>query len=732
VALAWVSVLVAAQLALAHVLDFVPRGTRAQGTGACVTSLLMVALGFIIGRSRRLSEIRASAASHGISASKLLERAISPWLRAPWRDVLFAAACIAGFGLAATFGLVDGALSAEALGEGGIARSMIGTDVTFFPAAILVGVGSLLGVSTRKGTLATAGVGLLAFVALSTIFAHLSRFTSYDPGVIGWFTVAGVALASLIIGFIVAWARRSLAIVELTIIALLAGYALYLFASAGPPEWTRSSNLPDEQILLSLAVLPTMGLMAFSTVGGSLGFLLFGGGRFDPGFAFETLVALRYLKAHRKDGFVGVVTVIAAVGVCLGVMALIIVLSIMSGFEDDLRTKILGAHAHVVVQKHGDDFSEYEEVKARVLEVDGVRTAAAFVMGDAMISTDIGLSGTLVKGVDPEDRQATDELRRNVVKGDLDHLVDPSMIPGESSSLFEFPPPTQARTSTGSPFELAMPALRTKPKRSRILPGIIIGRELARTLRAYVGDTVKLVSPMSEEIGPLGPTPKLTRFRVAGIFFSGMYEYDAKFSYIHMKEAQRMFGLRRRVNGIEIKVTDVDETARIVDQLGRVLGGPPYTVKDWRFMNKELFSALLLEKLAMFIALTMIVMVASFLIVATLVMIVLQRGKEIAILKSIGSSDPSIMKIFVVQGLVVGVGGAVLGVLGGVASCLLLERYGVKLDEKVFYIERLPVVMDWVEVSAIAVAAIVISYLATIYPAMTAADLRPVEGLRDD
>ncbi len=230
----------------------------------------------------------------------------------------------------------------------------------------------------------------------------------------------------------------------------------------------------------------------------------------------------------------------------------------------------------------------------------------------------------------------------------------------------------------------------------------------------------------------MGPTPKLRRFRVAGIFYSGMYEYDAKFTYVSMKQAQRFFGMRGKATGVEIKVKDISDTSMIVEQLKRAVGGYPYTVKDWRDMNKELFSALLLEKLAMFIALAMIVMVASFLIVATLVMIVLQRGKEIAILKSLGASDASIMKIFVVQGLIVGVGGAALGVTIGVGVCLLLERYGVSLDEKIFYIERLPVVMDWVEISVIATAAMIISYLATIYPAMTAAQLSPVEGLRDD
>jgi ABC-type lipoprotein release transport system permease subunit len=748
IGLLYASIVLIGQIALAHALEPVPHGTRAQGTGACVTTLLMVIAGFILGireKQRRAHLFRAiedvPTAGEDESlrrrALRMLEEALAPWASAPWSQVFASALALMVLGLAGALGLFDPLLPASVLDEGGIARAMWGTDLTFFPAAILIGIGSVLGVNTRPGSVITAFAGFAFFALCSALFAYLARFTSYDPAVIGWVAVAGVGVASFLSGFAVSWARKRLAFVEMAMIALMAGYVVYLAAAVGPPEWTRSSNLPDEQVLLSLAVLPSMGMMALLTVGGSIGFLLFGGGRFDPGFRFETNVGLRYLKAHRRDGFVGIVTIIAVVGVCLGVMALIIVLSIMSGFEDDLKKKILGAHAHVVVGKNGDDFSEYEAVKERVLEIDGVKTAAAFVMGDAMISTDIGLSGTLVKGVDPADRQATAELRKNVVKGDLDHLLDPSKIPGQSSSLFEFPPPTQGTKSStsgaASPFELAVPIIRDKATRpQRVLPGIIIGRELARTLRAYVGDTVKLVSPMSEEIGPLGPTPKLRRFRVAGIFYSGMYEYDAKFTYISMKEGQRFFGQRHRVDGIEIKVTDVDETSRIVEDLRRVLGGFPYTIKDWRFMNKELFSALLLEKLAMFIALAMIVMVASFLIVATLVMIVLQRGKEIAIMKSLGASDSSIMKIFVVQGLIVGVGGAILGVVCGVVICLLLERFGVRLDEKIFYIEKLPVVMEWGEVSAIAIAAVIISYLATIYPAMTAAQLRPVQGLRDD
>jgi ABC-type lipoprotein release transport system permease subunit len=721
------------QLGLIRALEFVPSGTRAQAVGACVASLSILLSGLILGLRVR----------HGIGDA-IASEAESLGDYVPWTAILSTAILIA---LGGAIGFLTRAATILGVPEstmvtGGIARAVFASDAIVLPALFHTAVGVLLGLNARRWTLLNAIGGFALFVVLALTGGHFAQYTSFDPVVVRIWMVSFAAAAAFITGFAVSWWTKRLAFVEQCLIALFIGFSLYLVVSVGPKELLSASNVPEEQILVALILAPSIASIALLSVGASIAFLLFGGGRFDPWLRYESAVAIRYLKANRRDLFVSVVTVIAVLGVCLGVMALIVVLSVMSGFEDDLKRKILGAHAHIVLEKHGDDFLEYADVEEKVSKVSGVATAAAFVLGDAMVSSDVGLSGTLVKGIDPRNKSGTADLRSNMEKGALDNLLKPCLIPGASARMSSS---GTSLTLTGSsapahidgsqvkaapPIDVAEPRL-TDPDR-RCLPGIVIGRELSKTLRAYVGDVVKLVSPVSEEIGPTGPHPKLRRFRIAGIFFSGMYEYDAKFTYVDLEEAQRFFGMRGKATGIEVKVSDVDETSRIAEEMKRRVGGHPYTVKDWRQMNKELFSALLLEKLAMFIILTFIILVASFLIVATLVMIVLEKGKEIAIMKSLGASNASVMKIFVVQGLIVGVGGALLGLLGGISICLLIEKFGVKLDQRIFYIERLPVVMDWSEIAAIAIAAVMISYLATIYPAMTAAKLRPVDGLRDD
>lgn len=718
------------QLGLLRLLSFVPAGARGQGAGVAIATLVMLAMGLLLGQRAR--RVRPALSAEGLEALR------SPWQAAPWGEVTAAALSLGLVGLLAYFtGALDalnpaGVGGITSAGVGGVSRALWAADALVIPSLGFTGLGAMLGVNARPFTFRAAGLGFISFLGLSAAMIALARVSAYDSFWVVSLALLGVATAALLNGFLLAWLRGRLAFVESTLIAVAGGYTVFFLALSVEPSWTLAVSLPEEQIFLSLSVMPTVAFCALMMVGGSVGFLLNGGRRFDPGFGLELQVALRYLRAHGRRRSLGIVTVIAVLGVCLGVMALIIVLSIMSGFEADLKKTILGAHAHIVINKRGD-FTEYAEVERRVRQVPGAGSAAAFVLGDAMASTPSGLSGVIVKGVEMTDPVAVADLKKILTNGKLSYLDHPDQIPGVRPKL-DLPPPTRTATTgaveaVGAAHELLQPAVRG---RRRVLPGVILGRELSYLLRAYVGDTVRLVSPISDDIGPMGPIPRLRRFRVAAVFYSGMYEYDAKFVYIQMPRAQRFFGQPKRATGVEIKVTDVDNTAVVKAALRRTLADDRYVIKDWRQMNRELFSALLLEKLAMFIVLGMIVMVASFLIVAVLVMIVLQRKKEIAILKSVGASDASIMKIFVIQGLILGVGGALLGGLSGIGVCLLIDRFAKGLDPSRFFIDRLPVVMDWAEISVIIGSAVIISYLATIYPAMTAALHPPVEGLRDD
>jgi len=410
--------------------------------------------------------------------------------------------------------------------------------------------------------------------------------------------------------------------------------------------------------------------------------------------SFETFIGWRYLKAKRKQTFISLITLISLAGVALGVTALIVVLAVMNGFQEDVKNKILGVTSHLVVLRYGQPMEDYEKLMPVIEKIDGVVSAEPFIYSQVMINAMGGLSGAILRGADPELPATRHRLERIMKSGRLTDLA--GVEPGSGEP---------ART-------------------------IIFGVELARQLGVIVGDTVRLVSPMGQ-ITPLGGrAPRVRDYRVAGIFESGMYEYDSTLAYISLRQAQDFLNLGPSVTGLEVKVEDIYKADKIREAVTEELG-PSYWAKDWMQMNRNLFSALKLEKVAMFIILTLTVLVAAFNIISTLIMVVMEKTKDIAILKSMGATSPSIMKIFVFQGLIVGMIGTLTGLAGGVFLCELLARYKfIQLPSDVYYITTLPVRMEALDVALIIFSAIFISFLATLYPAWQASRLNPVEALR--
>jgi lipoprotein-releasing system permease protein len=429
-------------------------------------------------------------------------------------------------------------------------------------------------------------------------------------------------------------------------------------------------------------------------------------------------------------------TALSVGGVGVGVMALIVVMSVMSGFEADLQSKILGTNAHAVVLKYTDSFTqhpdEYKDVMEKVGTVKGVIGQTPFIMNEVMISSDQNIAGVIIKGIDPESVGQVTDLPKNVLPGgSIRYLTDPEKIltrrlPQEG--ILDDLPAEPQHEPDDDPI-IKKPKGRLAPEPAKVLPGLLIGRELAASLKVMVGDRVNVVSPLGGELGPQGPMPKSRPFRVAGVFYSGMYEYDSKFVYIHLSEAQSFFDLKG-VTGIELKVFDIDDARKIAREVVDKLDGYPYRTKDWGEMNRNLFSALRLEKLVMGIILSIIVIVAAGLIVATVIMLVLEKRKEISVLKALGVSDGGIVKIFLAEGLQIGVAGGLLGLVSGLAWCFFIERVGIKLDPEVYYIPSLPVKIEPFQTALSVFIAVLVTYLGSIYPALKASQVEPVEGLK--
>jgi len=417
---------------------------------------------------------------------------------------------------------------------------------------------------------------------------------------------------------------------------------------------------------------------------------------------YEWFISLRYLKARRRQGFISLISIISVAGVTVGVMALIVVLAVMTGFTDSLREKILGINSHIVIQRLGRGITDYRKVSAMVLQTKGVLAATPYTYSQTMLSVPDASSGVVVRGIDPATANNVLSLSNQLVEGSVDALNDEKQETDASS------------TSSSAP---------------RKLPGIILGKEIARSLRVDMGDNIRLFSP-SGPLTPMGVIPKIKTCRVVGIFDTGMYEYDSSLAYVSLTTAQDFLELDEAVHGLELKVDDIYKASAIAKELEKKLGFG-YVVKDWISMNKNLFSALKLEKTAMFIVLALIVLVAAFNIISTLIMVVMSKGKDIAILKSMGATSKGIMKIFIYEGLVIGLTGTVLGVIGGLALCEVLSRYQfIKLPSDVYPITTLPVKILPMDVTLVAVSAALITLLATIYPSWKASKIDPAVALR--
>lgn len=406
---------------------------------------------------------------------------------------------------------------------------------------------------------------------------------------------------------------------------------------------------------------------------------------------YETFVGLRYLRSKHRNYYVSLITVIAVVGVMFGVAALVVVLSVTSGFQEEFREKLLGTNAHAVVTKFSTDFKEYDEIAEVVRRVPGVVGAGPFTLNEVMVYGVGGLAGTMLKGVDPDRVANVLALDRYLLAGSLE-------------------------------------GLKGGRDRGRPLPGILLGSELAEKLQAKVGDVIDLVAPLGASAAP-GAPPITRNFRVAGIFRSGLYEFDSHLAYIELRESQKLLNTDA-VLGVEVKVerpAEVAETARAIQE---ALAQQPYIVKTWQETNRPLFSALETQRWVLTVILTAIILVASLNIICTLILIVLEKAREIAILKAMGCTDGGVMRVFIIEGMVIGLAGTALGVLVGWLVCLGIESFGIDLDPKIYFISSLPVRLSGLEFLFVALAALGICFLATLYPSYKAARVNPVDGLR--
>jgi lipoprotein-releasing system permease protein len=403
---------------------------------------------------------------------------------------------------------------------------------------------------------------------------------------------------------------------------------------------------------------------------------------------FEVHIALRYLLARRKQAFISVISLVSTLGVIVGVMALVLALALMTGMQRELRNRILGATAHLFVWKHGG-ITDYQAESAALRKVPGVTGAAPAILGKALISSGRGEAFITLKGIDPSLERSVTDIEGAMKSGSLDELA---MDPGDG------------------------------------LPGIVIGTDLAKTLGVVEGDEVTVLTPQGT-LTPMGVYPRSRRVRVVGRFSLGLFEFDSTFGFVSLPLARRMLD-RAEVDVIELRIADIYRAGDVQAAIPATLGAK-YFSQTWAELNRALFQALWLEKMAISITIGLIVMVAALNIVASLVLLVMEKSPDIAILKTMGASARSVMAVFMLQGLVIGAVGTVIGASAGYAVATILDRYQlIRVPMDVYQIAYVPFVIEWTDLAVVVAIAIVICFLATVYPSRQAAKLDPVDALR--
>ncbi|WP_178861552.1 lipoprotein-releasing ABC transporter permease subunit [Thiomicrorhabdus cannonii] len=409
---------------------------------------------------------------------------------------------------------------------------------------------------------------------------------------------------------------------------------------------------------------------------------------------FELLLGFRYTRAKRRNGFISFITFSSMIGIALGVTALITVMSIMNGFQQELRDRILGMTAHMTLTQRDDRLYDWQDLYERVKQQPNVLGAAPNIMEQGMLTRGEDVKGVAVRGILPDYENQVADIESKMVMGSLQNL---------------------------------------KPKEY----GIILGGELAASMGVAMGDKVTLIAPQGS-FSPVGIVPRIKRLTVVGIFEAGMHEYDSGLAIVHLEDAQKIFKYDDAVGGLQLKIADMFKVHEVRHQLAESLNQVLY-VRDWTQQHANFFKAIEMEKRMMFIVLALIIMVAAFNIVSTMVMVVTDKQGDIAVLRTLGASPMSVQWMFIIQGLIIGFSGAVLGLLGGVSLSLNIDvivpfienLLGFKFfPADVYYISQVPSKLEWSDVWAVSGVAFLLTLLATLYPARKASKVHPAEALR--